>query len=78
MVRMHVTIADQTDRMVRSHLARQGDTESDISEYVDQALRRAVFWDTVDAVREQNRTVDPAELEQAVSQALEETRADRS
>jgi len=78
MTRWQVTIPEQTDRMVRAHLTRRGVKESDLSGYVDRALRRAVFWDTLDAVREQNRQVDPAEIEQAVNQAMDETRADRS
>ena len=78
MTRWNVTIPDKTDRLVRSHLARRGLKKGDLSNFVDKALRRAVFWETVDAVKERNRDVDPAEIEDAVERAVNEARADRS
>lgn len=78
MTRWNVTIPDKTDRLVRSHLARRGLKKGDLSLFVDRALRRAVFWETVEAVHEHNRDVDPAEIEEAVDRAVEESRADRS
>jgi len=77
MSQWNVTIPDQTDRLVRSHLERRGLKEGDLSQFVDVALRRAVFWETVDAAHERNREVPAQEIDEAVNRAVDETRARR-
>lgn len=72
--RWNVTIRDETDRLVRSHLARRGFKKGDLSKFVDRALRRTVFWETVDAAQEMNRDADPAQIEADIDAAVAEVR----
>ena len=78
MSRWNLSIPPTTDRLVRTHLAARGFKKGDLSRFVDEAVRRAVFWATVDAARERNANVDPAELEAEINAAVSEARADRS
>jgi negative regulator of replication initiation len=73
-----IQIDEETDRVVRSHVASLGGSNGDVSKFIEQAVKRAVFWQTMDAVHERNRDVDPAEVEATVSLAVEEVRAARS
>lgn len=75
MPRWTIQIDEKTDRAVRTHVARSGGKKGDLSKFVEQAVKRAVFWDTVDAVHAHNRDVDPDEIEVAVDRAVEEVRA---
>lgn len=77
MPRWTIQVDDKTDRAVRTHIARNGGRKGDLSKFVEQAVRKAVFWQTVDAAREFNKDVDPQEIEAAVDAALDEVRAAR-
>ena len=78
MTRWNLTVDDETDRLVRTHLAERGLAESDLSDFVGRAVRRAVFWSTVDAARDHNADAEPAQIEAAVDEALSETRRSRA
>jgi Cu/Ag efflux pump CusA len=54
MTRWNLSIPDETDRMVRSHLARTGLKKGDLSKFVDEAVRGAVLRRTVKEVQAQN------------------------
>ena len=75
MARWTIQVDDKTDRAVRTHVARRGGKEGDLSRFVEQAVKRAIFWETVDAARAHNNDVDPAEIEAAVDAALDHVRA---
>ena len=47
--------------------------DEDLSRFVDDAVRRAIFIATVREIKDHNANADPAEIEAA----LEEVRADR-
>jgi len=76
--RWNLSIPDDTDRLVRSYLARRGMKKGDLSRFVDEAVKREVFREAVRAAREHNRDADPAEIEAAVNQAVEDARAPRA
>lgn len=77
MPRWTITVDEQTDRAIRTHLARSGGKKGDLSKFVTRAARQAAFWETVDQVRENNRGVDPSLIESEVDEALAEVRAAR-
>ncbi|WP_034423881.1 ribbon-helix-helix domain-containing protein [Candidatus Entotheonella palauensis] len=54
MTRWNLSIPDETDRMVRSHLARIGLKKGDLSKFVDEAVRGEVLRRTVKEVQDQN------------------------
>lgn len=77
MPRWTITVDEETDRAIRTHLARSGGKKGDLSKFVTQAARQAAFWETVDEVREKNRDVDPFLIDSDVDEAIAEVRAAR-
>lgn len=78
MPRWTIQVDEATDRAVRTHLARNGGKDGDLSKFVAQAAKRAVFWQTVDEARAFNRDADPEEIDAAIEAALDEVRANPS
>lgn len=66
-----IRISDDLGRRVQRYLRRQG---GDLSEYVNTAIKRQLFWDTV---QEQNRDLSPEETEALADEALDWARATR-
>jgi predicted RNA-binding Zn ribbon-like protein len=77
MTRWTIQVDEKTDRAVRTHIARNGGRKGDLSKFVEQAVKKAVFWQTVDDARAFNKDVDPQEIEAAVDAALDDVRAAR-
>ena len=77
MPRWNLVISDDTDRNVRSHLARTGGKKGDLSRFVDRAARQAVFWETLESVWDRNRHLSAAEAQALADAAVAEARADR-
>lgn len=78
MTRWTLSIPDETDRTVRTYLARTGLKKGDLSKFVDQAVRRQVFALIVNDVKERNADADPDELAELIEEAVERARAHRS
>ena len=78
MTRWTLSIPDETDRTVRTYLARTGLKKGDLSKFVDQAVRRQVFALVVRDVKERNADADPDELGGLIEEAVERTRAHRT
>lgn len=78
MIRWNLVIPEETDRCVRSYLARTWGKKGDLSKYVDRAVRQAVFWDTVESIQKRNRDLSPEEAQALADEALEAVRANPS
>lgn len=78
MTRWNLSISESTDRSVRMWLSRRGMKKGDLSKFVDRAVRRAVFDETVREIKEQNRDANPEEIQRDIDAALKEVRASRS
>ena len=78
MTRWNLVIADDTDRHVRSYLARTGGKKGDLSRFVDRAVRQAVFWETVESIWERNRDLSSEDAQRLADESVAEFRADRS
>jgi len=76
MTRWNLSIPDETDRAVRSYLARKGLKKGDLSEFVNDAVRREVFDRVVQDIKERNADADPDELTKLIDEAVEWARAD--
>ena len=74
MTRWTLVISDETDRRLRAFLDRRGAKKGDLSRYVEQAVNRFLFEDTVDAVQERNRRYDPDTVLSDIEAALREVR----
>ena len=76
MTRWNLSIPEETDRAVRSYLARKGLKKGDLSEFVNDAVRREVFDRVVRDIKERNADADPVELMKLIDEAVEWARAD--
>lgn len=78
MARWEIVIPDETDRSVRRFLARTDGKNSDLSCFVELAVRRAIFWETLKSVWKRNKHLSPDEAQTLADEAVMEARASRS
>lgn len=74
----NLVVPEETDRSVRTYLARAGVKEADLSAYVDHAVRQALFWDTVESIQERNKDLSPKDAQALADEAVAELRANPS
>lgn len=77
MTRWTLSIPDETDRTVRTYLARSGLKKGDLSKFVDQAVRRQLFVLIARDVKARNADADQDELNRLIEEAVERARANR-
>lgn len=75
MTRWNLIITDETDRTVRSFLARRGLKKGDLSRFVADAARREVLRQTVEEIRAQNRDLTPEQAQELADEAVAWARA---
>lgn len=78
MTRWNLSISEETDRTVRTFLARNGGKKGDLSRFVDEAVRRRVFDLTVDQVKQRNVEYDQQDILDLVDREMSAARAGRS
>ena len=78
MTRWNLSISEETDRAVRTFLARNGGKKGDLSRFVDEAVRRCVFDLTVSQVKERNAGSDQREILGLIDDEVSAARAGRS
>ena len=74
MTRWTLVVSDETDMRLRAFLGRRGAKKGDLSRYVEQAVNRSLFEDTVEAVQERNLHYDPDAVMSDVEEAVREVR----
>jgi len=77
MSRWNLSIPDDTDRTVRTYLARTGMKKGSLSAFVDEAVRSRVFELTVRRIKESNADADSDQLARLIDEAVDWERADR-
>lgn len=75
MTRWNLSIPDETDRAVRSYLARTGLKKGDLSAFVNDACRREIPRRTVRDLRERNQDLSEEDAMELAREAVEATRA---
>ena len=78
MARWNLTVPDETDRAVRTYLARTGGKKGDLSRVVDEAVRQHVLDQTVREVKNRNADADQDALLDLIEQETDVVRAGRS
>ena len=78
MTRWNLSISDETDRLVRSHLARSGLKKGDLSKFVETAVRQEILRRTVKEVQAQNAGLTEAEAMTLANEAVAWARANPS
>ena len=78
MTRWNLSIPEETDRVLRTFLARTGGKKGDLSRFVDEAVRRRVLDLTVREIKDRNSRYDQQELLDLIDEEVDATRAGRS
>lgn len=69
MTRWHLSISEQTDRAVRSFLARTGGKKGDLSRFVDEAVRQ---------IKDRNAGQDQQAILNLIDEEVDAARAGRA
>ena len=78
MTRWHLSIPEQTDRAVRTFLARTGGKKGDLSRFVDEAVRRRVLDLTVRQIKDRNAQQDQQAILDLIDEEVDAARAGRT
>jgi len=76
LVRWTVKVSKDTDVSLRSFLAQRGLKKGDLSKFIERAVQKEVFAQTVAGVQARNANVPDEEIERAIEDALREVRAE--
>lgn len=68
--RWSVVVPEDTDRALRSYLARKGTKKGDLSRFVDEAVLSRLFELTVDDVKARNQDSSQEDILNAIEDAL--------
>ena len=74
-VRWTVKVSKDTDISLRSFLAQRGMKKGDLSKFIERAVQKEVFAQTVAEVQARNANVPHATIEADVDDALRRVRA---
>jgi len=69
-IRWSIVVPEDTDRALRSYLARTGGRKGDLSRFVDNAVLTRLFELTVEDVKERNRAQSQDDIIEAIKEAL--------
>ncbi len=78
MTRWNLSISEQTDRAVRTFLARTGGKKGDLSRFVDEAVRRRVLDLTVRQIKDRNAGQDQQAILDLIDEEVDAARAGRA
>ena len=76
-IRWTIKVSKGTDISLRSYLAQHGMKKSDLSKFVEEAVRWRVLDKTVSEIRERNVNVPDGEVEVAIDEALAAIKIER-
>lgn len=76
LVRWTFKVSKDADRSLRSFLAQRGMKKSDLSKFIEQAVQKAVFSQTVADVEARNADVSGGEIEATIEDALRKVQAE--
>jgi hypothetical protein len=76
LVRWTVKVSKDTDVSLRSFLAQRGTKKGDLSKFIEQAVQKEVFAQTVADVEARNSKIPLKEIDAAINDALRQVRAD--
>lgn len=78
MTRWNLSIPEETDRAVRSFLARKGGKKGDLSKFANDAVRREILRQTVVDIQEQNADLGEKAATSLATEAVTWARAHSS
>ncbi len=78
MTRWNLSISEETDRAVRTFLARNGGKKGDLSRFVDESVRQRVFDLTIRQVKDRNAELDQRQILDLIDEEVSAAGAGRS
>jgi len=78
MTKWHISVPDDVDRSVRTHLAGRGMKKGDLSRFVTEAVSQAVLRATLRDVQERNSDLSEEDAMALANEAVAWARANRS
>lgn len=75
-IRWTVKVSKETDISLRSFLAQRGMKKGDLSKFIERAVQKEVFAQTVAEVQARNSDVAAARIETEIDDALRQVRVD--
>ena len=75
-IRWTVKVSKETDVSLRSFLAQRGMKKGDLSKFIERAVQKEVFAQTVAEVQARNSKVSVAKIEAEIDDALRQVRAE--
>ena len=78
MIRWNLSISEETDRAVRTFLARNGGKKGDLSRFVDESVRQRVFDLTIRQVKDRNAELDQRQILDLIDEEVSAAGAGRS
>ena len=78
MTRWNLSIPEETDRAVRIFLSRNGEQVGDLSQFVNDAVRRRLVELTVSKIKDRNARYDQSEILVIINEEVDAGREGRS
>lgn len=78
MTRWNLSIPEETDRAVRTFLSRNGGKMGDLSQFVNDAVRRRLMELTVSNIKNRNARYDQSEILAIIDEEVDAARKGRS
>jgi Ribbon-helix-helix domain len=69
-VRWSLIISDETDKALRTYLAQKGMKKGDLSRFVEEAVQRQLFEQTVEDIKARNAHHDQQEILDTLDEAV--------
>jgi histone acetyltransferase (RNA polymerase elongator complex component) len=69
-VRWNIKVSQETDRGLRTYLARKGMKKGSLSQFVENAVAKELLQTTVEEIRERNADMSAEEVEELVDEAV--------
>ena len=76
LIRWTVKVSKDTDVSLRTFLAQRGLKKGDLSKFIERAVQKEVFAQTVAAVQARNVKIPDKDIESAIDDALRQVRAE--
>jgi hypothetical protein len=70
LTRWNLQVSRETDEALRELLASRGESDGDLSRFVEDAVNRAMLRQTLRDVRERNAQLDPDEVQRVVDEEV--------
>lgn len=74
-VRWNIKVSKETDLSLRTLLGSRGMKKGDLSKFIEQAVRAAIFHRSVQDIQSRNANTDPERFQELIDSTVREVRA---